>query len=114
MVINSYLSNEETRKRKGLKPGKDFTPSYFERQILGTPGTSQSLYRYLNGAGRKYIPKIVENQLGDTWYTGPAKLFAMTPFGRNMVIDKIMDKTLPKINGDNNLAKQFLYAGGMV
>jgi hypothetical protein len=114
LVINGYLDSAAYRKRHGLKPAKDFSPTYFESQILRTPGSLQSIYRYLNGAGAKHIPKIVEYHLGDNWYTGPAKLLARTPIGRNFVIDKIMDKTLPKINGDNSLAKQFLYAGGKV
>lgn len=114
LIVNNYTKSLEDRVAAGKDVPKEFRPSFFERQILRTPGAVQSMYKYLNGRGSKYIPKIVGYQLGDQWYTGAAKLFSRTPFGRAMVIDKMLDKTLPRINGDNSLAKQFLYAGGMV
>lgn len=112
LVINSFLDSTPKRK-EGLK-GK-FSPTLFQRRILDTAGTNQSIYQYLNSAeGAKRIPEIVERKLGKKWYTGPAKLLSRTPMGRNLVIDKIMDQTLPKVNGDTSLARTFLAAGGMV
>lgn len=112
LVINGFLK-DTPRRKEGLK-GR-FTPTLFQKKILSTPGTNQSIYTYLNSEeGAKRIPEIVERKLGKKWYTGPAKLLSRTPFGRNIVIDKIMDQMLPKINGDTSLARTFLAAGGMV
>ena len=101
-VVNAYLNGKVTGKSR----------SYFAKEVLGTPGTNQSIYRYLTGAGRDKVPEIVGKHLGDHWYTGPAKFLSRLPIARDMAVDKIMEHTLPKINGSTSLARQFLAAGG--
>ena len=103
IIVNGYLSG-----RKGGGGRR----SYFQRQVLSTPGSNQSLYRYLTGPGRGRLPEVVGHHLGDHWYTGPAKLLARLPIARDIVVDKVMEQTLPKINGSTELARQFLAAGG--
>lgn len=113
LVIENYLSRP-----RGKHSGRfwstngRFTP--FEEKILNSKGTAHSIYQYLNGRGRSKIPELVGGVLGDEWYTGTAKLLSRTPFGRNFVIDRVMDRVLPRINGSTDVARQYLYAGGMV
>jgi len=72
------------------------------------------MQKYLLGAGRQKIPNIVEKHLGNHWYTGIIKNLADTKIGNNLFMHQFIDKTLPKIDGDNSLARQFLNAGGGV
>lgn len=112
IVMDAYVSNAEKAIKKGKKP-----PQYVSElgeKAMRTPGTSASIAAYLNGSGRHLIPKIVEQQLGDQWYTGAAKLLSRTPFGRSFVIDKILEKTLPKMYGSTDIARMYMQAGGVV
>lgn len=113
IIINAYLANAKERKQSGKKY-KSRSRKLLERKILDTPGTSRSIFNYLHGSGNKLVPELVGEELGDHWYTGPAKLLSRAPIINGIVIDKILDRTLPAINGDTSLAKRFLYAGGMV
>jgi len=104
LITNGYLSG---------KPGKRKGPlTRFERHVLSAPGANQSLYKYLTGRGRGKIPDIVGHYLGDHWYTGPAKLVSRLPGVRDMVVEKVLENTLPRIGGSTNLARQFLAVGG--
>lgn len=103
MIVNGYLSG---------KKGRKGPLSRLQKQILSTPGSNQSLYQYLTGPGRDKIPEIVGHHLGDHWYTGPAKLLSRLPIARDMVVEKVLENTLPKVNGSTELARQFLAAGG--
>lgn len=116
LVVDAYLNGNSRSNPVTRRLG---------RKILDSPGVSQSVYRYLSGymgadgtwkKGRGYakIPKIVGKHLGDHWYTGPAKLLAKTPIGHDYVVEKVLEKTLPKAYGDTSLARQFLAAGGRV
>ena len=103
LIVNGYLNG----KKGGRGP-----MSYFTKQVLSTPGSNQSLYQYLTGPGRSRLPEIVGHHLGDHWYTGPAKLLSRLPIARDMVVEKVLENTLPKINGSTELARQFMAAGG--
>lgn len=105
-LINGYLASNPSQ--------KGWVRSRTIKNIQATPGTSYAILKYLSGEGKKDVPKIVEKFLGDKWYTGPAKLLARTPFGRDYVISKILERTLPKIQGSTDLARQYLAAGGRV
>lgn len=109
LLINSYLN-----KAKYRKGGGGSVPSTFEENIINTPGSAQAVYQYLNGAGRSKVPRLVDAELKGKWYRLPAKLLSRTTFGRDYVIDKVMDRMLPKVNGSTDVAKMFLAAGGNV
>jgi hypothetical protein len=113
LVMDHYLGRPRDKHtgRFGSSNGR-LTP--FEEKILSSRGTAQSIYKYLNGEGRRRVPELVEGVLGDTWYTGPAKLLARTPIGRGIVVDKVMDRVLPRINGSTDVARLYLQAGGTV
>ena len=72
------------------------------------------MYRYLMGSGRDKIPQIVEKKLGRHWYTGMARALSKTDMGSNFVADKVLERTLPKVEGNTNLARTFIAAGGQV
>ena len=103
ILVNRYLRG---------KSGAPVGTSDLAKAVLRTPGTNRSLAAYLNSHADKIVPKIVGHHLGDHWYTGPAKGLAGLPYIRDIVISKILDKTLPKIDGSTSLAGKFLAAGG--
>jgi hypothetical protein len=108
VLVNGYLIGKGTgRSSPGLE--KEIL-----REIRETPGWNRALYDYLNGSGGDKIPEILDYELANKWYKGPAKLLAKTKFGQRLVIDKIMDKTLPKIKGSTDVARMYLDAGGNV
>lgn len=109
LLIDSYLD-----KAKYSKGGGGSVPSTFEKRIVSTPGSAQAVYQYLNGVGRSRVPRLVDAELKDKWYRLPANLLSRTTFGRDYVIDKVMDRMLPKVNGSTDVAKMFLAAGGNV
>ena len=85
-------------------------------KILSRKETSSDLYDYLarTEEGQERLQEFVGKQLGRKWYTGPAKWLANTSLGRQMVMGKILEKTLPKVNGSTDLAMTCLTAGGKV
>lgn len=101
-LVNGYLNSPSGKKSR----------SYMVREMLKVPGVNQSIYQYLTGPGKDKLPEIVGRHLGDHWYTGPAKFLSKLPIVKDMVLDKVMENTLPKINGSTNVARQFLAAGG--
>ncbi len=86
----------------------------FGRKVLKSPGTVSSMYKYLSGNGKKYIPDIVEKELGDHFYTEIFKTLSKTPIGRQIVLSRFLDRTLPSVVGDNNIAREFIAAGGQI
>lgn len=104
LVIDSYLNSP--KKNGGRTP--------FENKILNVPGTRLSIVNYLKGRGRSKIPDVVGKHLDGKWYAGPAKLLAKTHLADGIVIDKILDDIAPTLHGSKDLAKSFIYAGGMV
>lgn len=101
LMVNSYL-------------GGGASNPYLTRHALNIPGARGSILAYLSGRGSNMIPKLVEKELGDKWYTGPAKLLSRAPIIKNIVLDKISDKIMPELHGSKDIAKSFVAHGGMV
>jgi hypothetical protein len=104
IVIDAYLRG---KKKNGGR-------TILENRILGTPGTSQSVVRYLRGRGRAKMPEIVGKHLDGKWYRGPAKMLAKTHLADGLIVDKVLDDIAPSLHGTKDIAKSFIYAGGMV
>lgn len=104
LVVNAFLKGN----------GRSGGLSRFEKEILKSRGTLSSIKNYLSGSGKSKIPAIVRKSLGDKWYSGIASLLSRTPIGRDIVIDKVIDKANTGIGGNKDLAKLFLDAGGQV
>lgn len=104
IVIDEYLRG---KKRNGGRTS-------LTNRILRTPGTSQSVVRYLRGRGRSKLPEIVGRHFDGKWYGGPAKMLAKTHLTDGLIIDKVLDDIAPSLHGTKDIAKSFIYAGGMV
>lgn len=109
LLVDSYLKSPVAS-----GGAKDSSRARLANRILKSPGTATALYNYLNGKGSSRVPDMVEHHFGGHWYAKPAKWMTHIPFVKNIAIDKILDKSLPRIGGDTSLAKQYLMAGGQV
>lgn len=104
-LIHSIFHPDQARKASFSPLGK---------KLLSEPGALRNLIDHLNGPGAKDVPKIVANATKGQLLSKPLQLLSKTQLGRNLVINKILDQTAPKIYGTRDIAKQYLLAGGNV